>query len=297
MKKLGFIIIILSALLLSAPISAGEEEEKNPEKAPHSDKNYPYPISGQYPFASTSFSFFYQWSGYSGQDYSDNYSDIELTLHELYLGGSYAIFPNKLSVSANLSMDIVTGHRSDFIFHHFGLGTTYTFYNIHPVMISFGFDLTLANQSLNKTFSADILGMRPYLVSGINVWRLYFSPYLGVPIYVDLNESNDEIHPCSAGRCFPDRRPDFWYDRNPFGIDYGVPISLQVIGGFFINVEPTGMTWLYPESNTTLWITPGLQYRSILVMNFGVRIRLYSNNPDVATSRRYEFVLNGGITF
>jgi len=219
----------------------------------------------------------------------------------LGLAGSFEVIPYRLSIMADLSMNIVTGDRSQFTFGHFGLGAQYTFYNDSPIVMAAGMNVRLLNTALNKVYSPDVFFMRPYYTLGIHVWRFSISPYVGVPIYADTNEDDDDDK-------YPDRWPYYAMDKNPFGLDYGIPIALLLAGGFYLTVEPSGVSWLYPDTATYLFVTPGLLYKSgVFTMGLGIRFRVYPETVNTyglaadgsgGTSNEFwSIVVSAGVSF
>jgi hypothetical protein len=267
-----------------------------------STSNYALNITGQMGFATTTFGFGYSYTGYDMPEYHDfTNPNVAVQVHTIDLMGSYAILPNRLSVGVDLSMEIMAGDRSDFAFGHFGLSTVYTFFNSRMAFASVGLGVKLLNQSLRNTFSPDELFFRPYVVTGVTVWRLYFTPYVGVPIFIDINSDNDpgdNLQNCGPGTCYPDRHPNYWQDDNPFGLDYGVPIGLRVISNFYLTVEPTGMTWLYPNHITTLWVTPGVMWQgSPIVAGVGLKMRVYTTDSAAEKEDFWQLVFSAGVYF
>lgn len=272
------------------------------EAASFTTRNYAPSLTGQVGFAQSSFGFGFGISRYDMPAYHDRTEDnTRIDIYRFDLAGSYAILPNKLSIGADLSMQIIAGDRSDFAFGHFGLSSTYTFYNQAPVFVSAGLGLKLLNQSLSSTFSPDVFYMRPFIVAGVNVWRVYITPYLGIPVYIDTNNDNDlpdTFCTRGAGHCYPERHPNYWQDDNPFGVDYGVPVAFGITNSFFLTVEPSGMTWLYPDHITTLWVTPGVMYRATpIILGAGVKFRVYTTNENANEDDFWQVVFTASLVF
>jgi len=272
---LAILVLTLLAFSPSTAMAQGGE---------FSDDDYPESLTGPRLFSYTSFHLLVGTVFYNSQ----NLNDPDLSVITLNPGATIGILP-ELSIDVDIWMDIITGDQSDFTFSAFGTGLNYIFFNVKPVILTTGIGFRLINQSLSSTFSPDIFFLRPYLGSGIGVWRLYFSPYVGVPIYIDVNNDNDADP-------YPDRKAETsWMDRDPFGVDYGVPISLLVWDPIYLTVEPSGLTFFYPETDTTLWITPGILMRGgMFRMGLGVQIRLY---PEGDSTDRWMIIGSAGVAF
>lgn len=298
----SFATLLIAAFLLvflSSPMSVAAAEDSWEDKDKYSGsgdekdegdynvKNYPESLSGPRMFPYTSIQL-----GLNIMQFRDNARVVEI------IPGATVKIIDDLSVNADIAFDIVTGGDEvgdDFTFGHFGLGALYTVYNRKPLVVSTGVYFRLINQSMGDTVRADILLNRPYVIVGIEAGRFYFSPYLGVPIYVDLDEGNDDVG-------YPKRNPfRMIYDASPFGLDYGIPISFRVFESLFITVAPEGETWLYPddiEPMNIYHVTPGVMYRTGNAMFLiGVRVRIYPEPDEDRGEYRWYPVAQGGLVF
>ncbi len=271
------LLAILFLLGLGMTPAMAEDDEG------YSKNDYPETLSGPRLFHYTSFRFNVGTLFISGQT-----QDVQII--ELSPGATVGILP-ELSLDFDIEMDIITGDKSGFTFASFGTGVNYTFYNVRPVILTTGIHFRLINQSLENVAGADVFYMRPYLASGIEAWRFYFSPYLGVPIYIDTNNDNDQT-------LFAKRKPDYFLDDDPFGLDYGIPISFLVYGGFYLTVEPSAVTWFQPDLETYIYVTPGVFYRmGMFQAGLGVRIRVYPDTDNNLGEERWAIVINAGVSF
>ncbi len=315
--KQGLMILLL-ALVIFCPFAARAEIDKS---------EYPESLTGQRLFTGWAFSFsIYRTQYFSGRnevvgrELEDNWlpeeyeliPDVDLEVVTFYPSGSIRLI-DTVSLDLDFSMRAIRGDYSDFNFGHFGIGVNYNFFNVGPIALTTGIHFKLINQSFKNTFSPDIFYLRPYLASGIKIWRFSFGPYIGLPVNIDIDEDNDPNNYCRFGpdndsatpgnipdpnACYPRRTRDYYRDRNPLGIDYGVPIGFQIWGGLHLMVEPSGLSWLYRDRDTSLWVTPGLQYKgSMFVLGFGVQVRVYSDDPTYDNTEIWNLVVHGGVSF
>ena len=312
--------------------SAERREEAEEAKEEDAGEDYTESITGPRLLPHSSFRFSLDQGVYEQGDHEQGYARVRDV--QLNLGGSYAVLPGELSIGADIGMNIITGDKSGFLFSSFGTNFIYTFYRKRPLLLSTGVGFSLMNQSFDDVFSPDIFHLRPFLGAGTGFWRLYFGPYVGFPIFIDINNDNDPGYLCKRGiradtdprfidvlpkedkeksreegelrddntlkdgTCFPDRRFNYKYDRDPFGVDYGIPVSLRIVKTFFLVMEPSGMTWLYPDTATTFWLTPGLLYRAgFIVVGGGVRFRLWTSDSDEEDRTFWTPVIYTGVSF
>lgn len=312
MKTASRMVLILSFCLLFVsfgfqPAAFADEGEKKAKKVAKKDKdeeesfdpdydqkNYPESLVGDPLFSYTSISLHFDTMLY--RDVGKNF-DIEVfTLEPRFSVG----FLKRWRLSGDVGVSIMTGDETDFVFDNFGLGVAYTVFNTYPVVITPGVYFKVINQSLQDTFSADVFYTRPYLATGIVVlpkW-VYLSPYVGVPMYFDINDDNDNSQKLNPNP--PKTNP-----RNLFatpgkaaliGVDYGIPLTVTIWGPWALTFEPSGVTWFADETDTILYVTPGIMMKgSRFQMGAGVKVRVYPGNWQ--DQERFNIIFNGGVTF
>lgn len=276
LKSYRSLNLLFILLVLTFSVNALAEE-------PFSQSEYPETIVGPEQFPKTTFHIFMDY-----ERQTDGISKIDV--FDLNPGGSFAILPGTFSISADIWMDIFSGDASGFRFEGFGLGGTWAFYNSKPLVLSTGIDFRLVNQSFKNVAGADVFETRPFLASGVGIMWFFIGPYVGFPMAFDINDDNDNTP-------FPDRNINMWdsgYDF-AFAVDYGIPLSFNLLDSFRLALEPSGITYIRPEVHTELYLTPGVILKfGMFSMRVGVKIRLY---PEDDNYERYNLVIRGGLSF
>ncbi len=263
------------------------------------ESKYPEPFNGQRIVPKWRFSL-----GVDMAFYDDGTDAIQA--YTFRPGGQFVILKKKLSLNFDMGLGILSGDaKTSFIIPDFNIGFLYALYNKKPIIIAAGLDLRFISQSLQDVFSMDVFHPRPFVTVGMAfIDRVFITPFFGIPIFIDTNSGNNSsATKCANGtsnaasqKCYPQRIPDYSLDKNPFGIDYGIPVAFRVFGGVHLVAEPTGITLIYPEHQTAIFVTPGINYKTKRFQaGAGVQLRVWESYPT--DERMWQVVVKAGVTF
>ncbi|RJO74270.1 MAG: hypothetical protein C4523_01080 [Myxococcales bacterium] len=262
------------------PLVEASEAEKAPEKpaeAPPPDPtrfslaNYPEPFSGPRLFAYHSVALFFE---FQKQEWSDGDNVYAMALTP---GFSVAVVKDMASIYVLAEFDFYAGAtkktvRDDdgntrdvelkpFLLSGVGAGFNVNVINKRPFVLTADFSFSLLNADPEAMAGVDGLVLSPKVVAGFGFFeRLYFSPYLALPIGIAIDGQFD----------------------HSFAIEWGVPIGVRLVDRLHLLAETVGQFVLAPDQGTVVEFVPAVGYLSeSFQVKLGVPLHLHPDAPNV----------------